>query len=328
MLNEKVVITKTPLRVSFVGGGTDMPYFYNKFSGATISCTIDKYIYVTAKYHNNFQEKYRLNYSTTENVKSLEKIKNLRIREVIRKLKITRPLYINTFSDIPTNSGLGSSSSFTVGLIHALCKLENKIFSKKKIADMAYEIEARITNNSLGKQDHYIASFGGIKHIQYKKNIIKVSSIILDKKKIEYLFNSFLLVWTGKNRLAVNILKDQKKNIKKNFTNLNLLNNFTKDFLNEIKKRKLNIKKIGEIVSKTWNLKKNFSKLVTSNYINRIYNKIVNNKISYGGKLLGAGNGGFILVMFDLRKRKKIIKSLKKYQYLNVKLEKNGTTLL
>jgi D-glycero-alpha-D-manno-heptose-7-phosphate kinase len=327
MFDEKVVITKTPLRVSFVGGGTDMPYFYNKFSGATISCAINKYIYVTAKYHNNFQEKYRLNYSETENVKSIDEIKNLRIREVIKKLKITKPLYINTFADIPTNSGLGSSSSFTVGLIHALCALENKNILKKKIAEMAYEIEARITNNSLGKQDHYIASFGGIKHIQYKKNRIKVSSIILDQKKIEYLFNSFLLVWTGKNRLAVNVLKDQKKNIKKNYTNLNLLNNFTKDFLNELKNKKLDVKKIGKIVSETWNLKKNLSKFVTSNYINRIYNKIVNN-LSYGGKLLGAGNGGFILIIFDLKKKKKIIKSLKKYQYLNVKLEKNGTVIL
>ena len=134
MLNEKVVITKTPLRVSFVGGGTDMPYFYNKFSGATISCAIDKYIYVTAKYHNNFQEKYRLNYSTTENVKSLEKIKNLRIREVIRKLKITKPLYINTFADIPTNSGLGSSSSFTVGLLNALYAFQNKFVNSKRIS--------------------------------------------------------------------------------------------------------------------------------------------------------------------------------------------------
>lgn len=327
MFNEKVVITKTPLRVSFVGGGTDMPYFYDKFSGATISCAINKYIYVTAKYHNNFQEKYRLNYSTTENVKSIDEIKNLRIREVIKKLKITSPLYINTFSDIPTNSGLGSSSSFTVGLIHALCSLENKNFSKKKLAEMAYAIEAKITDNALGKQDHYIASFGGIKHIQYKKNRIKISSITLDQKKIKYLFNSFLLVWTGKNRSATNILKDQKKNIKKNYTNLNLLNNFTKDFFNEIKNKKLNIKKMGKIVSETWNLKKSFSKLVTSNYINTIYNEIIN-KLSYGGKLLGAGNGGFILIMFDLKKRKKIIKSLKKYQYLNVELEKNGTVLL
>jgi D-glycero-alpha-D-manno-heptose-7-phosphate kinase len=327
MFNEKVVITKTPLRVSFVGGGTDMPYFYNKFSGATISCAIDKYIYVTAKYHNNFQEKYRLNYSATENVKSINEIKNLRIREVIKKLKITRPLYINTFADIPSNSGLGSSSSFVVGLIHALSKLQNKNFSKKKIAEMAYEIEAKVTKNSLGKQYHYIAAYGGIKHIQYKKNKIKISTIDLDKKKKKFLLDSVLLVWTGKNRLAVNVLKDQKKNIKKNYINLNLLNNLTINFLNEIKNKKLNIKELGKIISESWNLKKNFSKLVTNNYINRIYNEIAN-KLSYGGKLLGAGNGGFILIMLDLKKRKKIIKSLKKYQYINVKLEKNGTVIL
>ena len=169
MIDEQVIISRTPLRVSFVGGGTDMPYFYNKFTGATISCAINRYVYVTVKFHNNFQEKYRLNYSITENVKSVDKIKNLRIREVINKLKITKPLYINTFADIPANSGLGSSSSFTVGLIHALSKLDNKNFSKKKMAEMAYSIEAKITNNSLGKQDHYIASFGGIKHIVYKK---------------------------------------------------------------------------------------------------------------------------------------------------------------
>lgn len=327
MINDQVVISRTPLRVSFVGGGTDMPYFYNKFTGATISCAINRYIYVTAKFHNNFQEKYRLNYSITENVKSLDKIKNLRIREVIKKLKITKPLYINTFADIPANSGLGSSSSFTVGLIHALSKLVNKNFSKKKMAEMAYSIEAKITNNSLGKQDHYIASFGGIKHIKYKKNRILTSSIILDKKKVEYLFNSFLLIWTKKNRLSVNVLKDQKKNIKKNYINLIILNKFTKDFLNEIKKQKLNIKKMGEIISETWNLKKGFSQFVADVNINRIYKQVVKG-MSYGGKLLGAGNGGFILIMFDLKKRKKIVKSLKKYQYINVKLDKNGTVIL
>jgi D-glycero-alpha-D-manno-heptose-7-phosphate kinase len=327
MINEKTVISKTPLRVSFVGGGTDMPYFYNKFSGATISCAINKYVYVTVKYHNNFHEKYRLNYSRTENAKNINEIKNLRIREAIKKLKIIKPLYINTFSDIPTNSGLGSSSSFTVGLIHALCILQNKKFSKRKIAEIAYEIEAKVTNNSLGKQDHYIASFGGIKHIQYNKKRIKISSVISDKKKLVYLFKSFLLVWTGKNRLAVNILKDQKKNLKKNYANLILLNKFTKYFLIEIKKKKLNLKKMGTIISETWNLKKKFSKFITNVNINRIYNQTIKD-ISYGGKLLGAGNGGFILVMFARNNRNKIIKNLKKYMYMNVQLEKNGSTIL
>jgi D-glycero-alpha-D-manno-heptose-7-phosphate kinase len=326
MINDKVVITKTPLRISFVGGGTDMPYFYNKFYGITINCTINKYIYVTAKYHNNFQEKYRLNYSETENVKSVDKIRNLRIKEVIKKLKITKPLYINTYADIPANSGLGSSSSFTVGLIYALCKLSNKNISKKKIAELAFLIEKKITKNSVGKQDHYAAAFGGLNYTIYKKNKVTVLPIIINKKKIKNLYSSLLLVWTGKIRLAVNILKDQKKNLKKNYVNLKLLNKFTKNFLVELKKKKLNIERLGKIVQNTWNLKKSFSNLITNEYINKIY-KIVSKNI-YGGKLLGAGNGGFLMIIFNQKKKKEIVKSLKKFQYLNIEFEKKGTTLL
>ena len=326
MFDENIVVSKTPLRISFVGGGTDMPYFFNISPGATVSCAINKYIYVTAKYHNNFQEKYRLNYSETENVKSISKIKNLRIKEAIKILKIKQPLYINTFADIPANSGLGSSSSFTVGLITALCKLEKKNFSKKKIADLAFRIESKITNNSIGKQDHYIASYGGFNHIKYKKNQTLISPLILKKNKINYLFNSFLLVWTEKNRSADSILKDQKKNIKKNYSNLKLYNNFTKDFLKEIKKKDFKVKKIAELIAETWVLKKKFSKLITNNQIDNIYNEI--KKITFGGKLLGAGNGGFFLIFFDLKKKKKIINFLKKYNYLSDILKKKKKIIL
>ena len=327
MDEEKVVISRTPLRVSFIGGGTDMPYFYNKFNGGTISVAIDKYIYVTAKYHNNFKEKYRLNYSQTEIVNKINKIKNLRIKEAIKLLKITKPLYINTFADIPANSGLGSSSSFTVGLVNALCKLQNKNLSKRKIAEMSYKIEAKITNNSLGKQDQYIAAFGGMKYIKYTKNRISISSINLNQKKIKFLFNSIKLIWTGKNRASVNVRKDQKKNIKKNYTNLNLLNKLTKKFLKEIKDKKLNIKILGKIISDSWQLKKSLGKLVTNNQINKIYNKI-DYKISYGGKLLGAGNGGFLLFILNHKNKKKFFNSFKNYQCLNVNLENNGTVIL
>ena len=170
MKNENVIITRTPLRVSFIGGGTDMPYFYEEFGGATISCAITKYVYVTVKYKHPFNEKFRLNYSITESVNKISEIKNDRIKFALNLMKINKPIYINTFSDIPANSGLGSSSSFTVGLIHALLKLENKKISKRKIAELAFKIESKITNNSIGKQDHYIAAFGGIKFIEYKKN--------------------------------------------------------------------------------------------------------------------------------------------------------------
>ena len=135
-MNNKIIISKTPLRVSFVGGGTDMPYFFNKYEGSTISCSINKYIYVTVKYHNNFNEKYRLNYSSTENVERIKDIKNLRIKYILKYLKINKPIYINTFSDIPAKTGMGSSSAFTVGLLTALFKLKKKKLIKKKLQNL------------------------------------------------------------------------------------------------------------------------------------------------------------------------------------------------
>lgn len=327
MIDDKVVITKTPLRISFIGGGTDMPYFYKKNSGATISCAINRYIYVTAKYHNNYQEKYRLNYSETENTNKLNNIKNLRIRKVIEMLKIKRPLYINTFADIPANSGLGSSSSFTVGLINALGKLKNKKFSKNELAEMAYKIESDITKNSLGKQDHYIAAYGGIKHIKYMKNKVLVSSLKLKNKNLNMFLESLLLIWTGKNRLATNVLKDQKKNFSKNQNNLLILNNLAKKFKREIVKSKVNINKLGNLISETWNLKKKFSKYISNNYIDSIFKKIENKGI-YGGKLLGAGNGGFILILSSGKKKKILMKYLKNYKYLDIKIENNGSMIL
>ena len=238
MINDKIVITRTPLRISFIGGGTDMPYFYKKNNGATISCAINYYIYVTVKFHNNYREKYRLNYSETEIVNSLEKIKNLRVKFAIKKLKIKKPLYINTFADLPANTGLGSSSSFTVGLLKALAKLNNHFLSSNQLAEMAYEIEAKITNNSLGKQDHYIASYGGLCYIKYLKNDIFISPINLNRIEIDKLEKSTCLIWTGKNRSANSVLHDQKKRFIKNFINLKKINILTEEFRNEIKKKK------------------------------------------------------------------------------------------
>lgn len=327
MIDDKIVITRTPLRISFIGGGTDMPYFYNKNGGATISCTINRYIYVTVKFHNNYQEKYRLNYSETENVNNLEKIKNLRIKFVIKRLKIKKPLYINTFADLPANSGLGSSSSFTVGLIKALAKLDNQFFSVTKLAEMAYEIEAKITNNSLGKQDHYIAAYGGFNYIKYQKKNILISPISLNQNELDNFEKCISLIWTGKSRTASTVLDDQKNNFKKNFKSLKKINVLSQEFKTEIKKNNINIKKIGKIIDRSWELKKKFSKFVTNNYINTLY-KILLKYGSYGGKLLGAGNGGFILSLSSQSTIRKFKKKLNKNKILQVRIDKSGSVFL
>ena len=329
MSQDQIVITKTPLRISFIGGGTDMPYFYNRFGGSTISCAINKYIYVTVKFHNNYQEKYRINYSQTENTNHIKKIKNLRIRLVIEKLKIQKPLYINTFADLPANSGLGSSSSFTVGLIKALGKLNNQSFTTNQIAEMAYEIEAKITRNSLGKQDHYISAYGSFHHIKYLKNEILLSPIDLKKNNFHNFFESIFLIWTGKNRSASRVLQDQKKNINENLNNLKKIKNLSIDFKNELIKKKISIKKLGGIINESWFLKKHFSKLISNNKIDNIYKKIVE-KGAYGGKLLGAGNGGFLLILCN-KNKKSFFKNLFKknnYKYFEVLLDKSGSVFL
>jgi D-glycero-alpha-D-manno-heptose-7-phosphate kinase len=327
MNNEKIIITKTPLRISFIGGGTDMPYFYEKNGGATISCAINKYVYVTVKFHNNYQEKYRLNYSQTESVNHIDQIKNLRIRLVLKKLGIKKPLYINTFADLPANSGLGSSSSFTVGLIKALAKLDDRYLTLHQIAEMAYKVEARITNNVLGKQDHYIASYGGLNYIKYLKNKILVTPINLSRNTFKAFEKSIALVWTGKIRSSEKILQDQRRNLKKNLEGLKKINILCEEFKKQIQKKNMNIEKLGQIIDSSWVLKKSFSKFVTDKKINFLYNNILNQG-SYGGKLLGAGNGGFILSLSSQLAVKNIKRKLKKNRLLQVKIDKLGSVIL
>lgn len=320
----KIVTTRTPLRVSFLGGGTDMPYFYEKYGGKTISSSIDKFIYVTVKKHKNFKEKFRLNYSETETVKKINDIKNLRIRETLKFLKVQEPLYINTISDLPYNTGLGSSSAFLIGLIKAIYKLRNIKIDLSKICELAFKIENKITNNSLGKQDHYIAAYGGLRKILYKKQNIEVKKINLKDTNLEYLKRNLIFFWTGKLRLSNKNLLQQKKNFNLNLQNLIELKKLTSKFEIEIKQKKIDLKKIGDLLDKNWKLKKSFSKDITSNYLDVIYDTAIKNGC-YGGKLLGAGGGGFFLFVCEKKKHKKVIRELKNCKRIDFNFEKYGT---
>ena len=314
----KIAITKTPLRISFSGGGTDMPYFYKNYGGTTISSAINKFIYVTVKLHKNFKEKYRLNYSDTEITNDFNKIKNLRIKETLRYFRITEPIYINTISDIPYNTGLGSSSAFLVGLINAIFKLKGKKVSKKKVAEIAFKIEDWITNKTLGKQDHYISSYGGIKIIEYKKQSVIVKNLKISKKNLLKLQRNLIFFYTGQTRKSYQYLNNQKKNLNKNINNLLLLKDLTKKIIKELRKEKLNIKKIGNILGDNWYVKRKFTKNITNNSLNKIYNLAIKSGC-HGGKLLGAGGGGFFLFVCDEKSHKKIEKKLKNCEKVDFK---------
>ena len=197
MIENKLITTVTPLRVSFFGGGTDLKKFYQINGGQVISATINKYIYVTIKDHSKlYNEKYRLNYSITEKVSSVDKIKNDIIRACLKLLEIDTPLSISTYSDLPANSGLGSSSSFCVGLLNALHHYLGESVTVGQLADEACKVEIEILKNVIGKQDQYIAAYGGFNNIIFSKNnSVQIEPIDLKLKQINYLFdNSY---WFG-----------------------------------------------------------------------------------------------------------------------------------
>lgn len=321
---KSIVTTKTPLRISFAGGGTDMPYFYEKFNGATLSTTIDKFVYVTVKTHENFGEKYRLNYSETEILNQVNKIKNLRIKETLKYFKINEPLYVNTISDLPYNTGLGSSSSFLIGLIKGILSLQGKTITKQELAEIAFKIENKITKNSLGKQDHYIASFGGMNLINYTKKKIKVTNLKVSQKNEKILLNNLLFFFTGKSRSANKNLDQQKKNLKKNTIGLIKLKNSTHLFIKEFKKKDLNLFRIGKILDNTWKIKRQFTNKISDKYLDNIYNKALSLGC-YGGKLLGAGGGGFFIFVCKKKLHKKVIKKLNECKKINFSLSKKGS---
>jgi D-glycero-alpha-D-manno-heptose-7-phosphate kinase len=323
--NEKVVISKTPLRISFLGGGTDMPYFYKKNGGITVSCAINKFIYVMVKRHSHSTQKFRLNYSITENVNSIEQIKNLRIKETLKLLKINFPLYINTISDLPANSGLGSSSSFTIGLVNALNSLLGRKMSVAELAETGFEIEKKIVGENIGKQDHYAAAFGGFNKINYKKNNqISINPINLSENKKKKIEQSLLMIWTGQTRSASKVLSAQKKNFKSNLVNLNEIKKIAYIFDKEVRKSKLNISQLGELVDKSWTLKKTFASSISNNLVDKIY-KTAKSLGAYGGKLLGAGSGGFLVFFVNKKLQNRIIKRLNKYSNVKFEIENHGS---
>ena len=329
---KKLVITKTPLRVSFLGGGTDLSNFYLKNSGLVVSSTIDKFIYVTIKQHGElFFRNYRLNYSKSENKNNLNLIQNDIIRETLKIIKINTPIYISSISDIPAHSGLGSSSAFTVGLIKALYEFKNMKISNINAAKLACEIEINRVKSPIGKQDQYATSIGGLNALYFKKNSDVIVQKLKKKKIINKIFDNSVFIWVGRPRKANTILKHQNSRIRKNLKNLYLIKDLAKILTNKIKKDKVTLNEIADLMNNNWSLKKNLSKKISSNNIHKIYNYALDCG-SLGGKLLGAGGGGFLFLIVKKKEiknfKKKMNHIFKKLKIMQFKHYENGSEIL
>ena len=325
----KYITTRTPLRVSFVGGGTDFYDYYKYNGGQVISGAIDRYVYVTVKRHSDlYKEKFRLNYSITETASKIENIKNEITRACLKLLKINFPIYISTISDIPISSGLGSSSAFTVGLLTALHALKGDQIKKNKIAEEACKVEINILKKPIGKQDQYAVTFGSINRILFKKdNTVTVKKINLSKQKTKFLSNHMYLVWTGYTRNSSSILKEQKKRTKKNVSHLNQIKNLVTKFSKNLNKKKVNINTLSEILNLNWSLKKTLSSKILNRSMENIYMKLENSKAS-GIKLLGAGGGGFYLAIVKKKDKSFFLRKMRKYKIYNFKIDELGVKKL
>lgn len=321
-----MIIVKTPLRISFAGGGSDLPQFYSRSMGATISTTINKYVYVCVK--GNFSDVIRLSYSKTEIVDHVDELEHEIVKAALRKLSLSKGLEIVTMADIPSKgTGLGSSSSFTVALLQGLYAYKGMLVSQEDLASQACQIEIDILGKPIGKQDQYIASYGGLRFMEYLPNGVKVNYVIAKPDFINSLEQRFLMFYTGITRDANNILEDQAKGLDEQIK----FNNTKKmvELAYEMKKviEAGDLTAFGNLLHQGWMLKKTLSHGISNNEIDVMYDLAMKNG-AQGGKLLGAGGGGFLLVMAEPGKQNDIIKALNNYKLEKLKFDNEGSKIL
>lgn len=298
------IITKTPIRIPLGGGGTDLPFYYKKYGGSLVSAAIDKYIYVTVS-QRRFYKDILLKYSKTECVNSIDELEHTRVREALRLLGIRNGIEITTMADVPAQTGMGTSSSFLVGLLNALHTYKREFVSNKKLAEEACKIEIDVLKEPIGKQDQYMASFGGVTHLNINKNgSVIVSSINIHEDTIKELEENLFLYYTGIRRNASEVIKHQTKAVKDDESKLEYMTQIKK-IGEEIKKalEMGNLKRFGEWLNIHWETKKNFTKHMSSLDIDKWYDIAMKNG-ALGGKIMGAGGGGFFMFYCDGDKRK------------------------
>jgi len=290
-----MIISKTPLRVSFAGGGTDLPAFYtaNEY-GAVLSTCIDSYIYVSVKEHTSlFEERIRINYSETELVQSVDEIQNSIVRECLRFLEIDDRIYISTIADAPAQSGLGSSSAFCVGLLNALYKYKKVTTSPGRLAEEAAHIEIDVLRRPVGKQDHYAAAFGGLNYFTFRNDgMVTVRPIIVAALRISLLSDSMISFWPRATRAAESVLAEQDGNTARNTETLIEMREQARR-LTDLLYNGFAVDRFGRIVHEAWLLKRSLASRISSDAIDECYKLAVDGG-AYGGKISGAGGGGFL----------------------------------
>ena len=321
-----MIITRTPFRISFVGGGSDLREFYSQYPGAVLSTSINKYMYISS--HPFFEENMiRAKYSITETVDDIEGLKHPIIREALKKYNIPGGFEVSSIADIPSGTGMGSSSAFTVGLLHNLHAATRKYASKEELAEEACHMEIEILKEPIGKQDQYAAAMGGLNILRFNSNgNVTVEPLYLKKEIYQQLQDNLILFFIGNARKASDILSEQKKNIgqEEKFNNLRQMVALVDELRSTLYNEKLD--DFGKLLHENWILKQKLASKITNPEINDLYDLGLKNGAS-GGKLLGAGGGGFMLFYCEKEKQEKL-KSAINARVFDFSFDEEGTKLI
>jgi D-glycero-alpha-D-manno-heptose-7-phosphate kinase len=320
-----MIIIQTPLRVSFFGGGTDFPSFYCSEGGAVLSSAVNKYIFITIK--ERFDCKLRIGYTRTEMVDTVPEIQHELIREALYKTGIKEGVEITTMGDIPAaGSGLGSSSTVTVGSLHAMYTYLGDIVTAEQLAQEACEIEISKLNKPIGIQDQYIVALGGLRFMEFDPDgTVRTERINLDYWSRRELNESLLLFFTGITRQADSILDEQQRNIVDRLSILREMKKMAYTARDELKAGNLGI--IGDLLHKSWELKKQLASGISNNMIDALYEQARRAGAS-GGKITGAGGGGFLLLYVPYHKRESVRSVMGSLQELPIQLEPDGSKVI
>lgn len=320
-----MIITRTPFRVSFAGGGSDIASFYEKHGGCVLSTSINKYMYISV--HPSFElQDTVLKYSETEIVKDVSEIQHKYFRSVLDMLRINGVEIVST-ADIPAGTGLGSSSSFTVGLLHSLYSYKGKFVSKEKLAAKACEIEIDILKNPIGRQDQYAAAYGGLNFYSFNKDgSVFVEPIIMKPEMFRRLENNLMMFYTGKVHSASAILAEQSRNVTEGDKEQNQLKmcGLARELREELQHN--NVDAMGEILHEGWKLKRTLAAGISNPFVDEMYDLAIR-KGAVGGKLLGAGGGGFLL-FYVPEKRQQEVRTALNLTQMPMSFDRQGSSVI
>jgi len=322
-----MIICKTPFRISFFGGGTDIPDYYNNYGGTVLGTTINKYCYLLIRNQpKSFNYKHRFVWSLNEDFNFHKEIKNPIAKKVYELLKLKIGLEIHHMSDLPSRSGIGSSSSFCVGLINGIKFIQKKNINRNELYKTAIHVERKMLGETIGDQDSMFASYGGFRKITFNENGNKIKKIKISKKKISQLEENILLFNTNMPRYASSVERNKINQLDNKINFYDKLKSYV-SYAEKILESSNNEKDFGLLLNEYWNVKKSLSNGVSNKKINEVYKLAIENG-ALGGKILGAGGGGFLMLYVLKKNQKKVIRSLSKLNFIKVKFSNNGSSII